>query len=182
MEKIPINFEKALDMIGGSANLGAFSFWTANQGMVFPNLTFVYTDGEAKEYLEKKWLIGIRIAGLLMGCECPPPGESYKKVAQFLKDYRTILPLLPENMTCRVSTFEELETLYPFRDEISLALLLMGKPVLKGKYWSSSFIEKTDLVKIFDFEKGGQSYNGVTRKDCGQEELSVLPILKNKIS
>lgn len=177
MEKIFTDFEKALDIIGGSVNDGAFAFWTANQVKVFPNLRFVYSDGESAEYDDKKGLIGLAVAGKLIGCEFPPIGTSYKRIMIFFRNYKKVHPLMPEKLTCQVASFADLEALFPFRDELSLAFLLMGKPALSGKYWTRSFIGKTKLVKTFDFDRGEQCYNGVTRESKEAKQLKVLPIL-----
>lgn len=180
MEKVLQDFEKALEMIGGSANSGAFSFWSENQKVLFPNLRFVYNDCEKPGFIKNKWLIGLKINTIMIGSKIPPPAKDYNELMRYFRNYKSVLPLLPPNMICRGAKFDELVSLFPFRDEISLALLLTGQKPISGKYWSSDFMPKTNWVKTYDFDRGTQCYNGVTRDNCGDEVLNALPILEVK--
>ncbi len=180
MEKVLQNFEKALEMIGGSANSSAFSFWSKNQDNIFPNLRFVYSDGIRKEFVKNKWLIGLKINKIIIGSKIPQPAKNYNELMRYFRNYKSVFPMLPSDMVCRGAKFDELENLFPFRDEISLALLLTGQRPISGKYWSSDFMPKTNLVKTFDFDRGTQCYNGVTRDNCGEEVLNALPVLEVK--
>ena len=181
MEKIIENFEKALELIGGSANGGAFGFWIKNQENYFPNLRFVYKDGVSSGFVRNKWLIGLKIDGILIGSRLPEPAKNYNELLRYFRNYKSVLPVLPPQMICRGAKSNELEQLFQFRDEISLAFLLMGKPAISGKYWSNDFISKGgSLVKTFDFDRGTQCYNGVTRENSGNEILKALPVLEVK--